>query len=155
MKWFIIVLIFKITCAKSQTKEFEQTALDYYTKVIHPLEYEQGKKYLLKNVIIKEKSSFLFGVCFKDYTKQAKTIFSIIENTKVDSILKSSYFKIQCSNKFVKKKSIISIYEATPSPFNTVFVQIDVQKSNSRNNYYVEMTPNKDILRWCKTEIVY
>jgi hypothetical protein len=155
MKWILITLILKISFAQSQIVSFEQIALDYYTKNIHPLEFKKKNKYLLKDVIINQPSSFLYGLCFDEYKTKVKSAVITIRLNEKDSILKSTYFAHLNSRRNRNKNSVIYLYKSIISPFNTVFVEIVVEHMTTATHYYIEMTAEKTPVQWCETKVVF
>jgi hypothetical protein len=154
MKLAILIQFVIVFSTYGQEKSFEQVALDYYTQTIHPNECSKKEKYILKDSIQTRKSIFLFGVCFEDYKKVEKVETFSVDSQNQDVRLKSSVFHIL---RFGKRttKSIIFVNQVNSSPKKTVFVEITVRNNRIGKHYYMELTPQKEPLRWCKTEVIF
>lgn len=154
MKFTVLIQLIITISIYGQEKSFEQVALDYYTQTIHPNECYKKGKYVLNDSIHARKSRFLYGVCFEDYKKVEKAEIFVVDVLSQDSKLKSNVFHILRLGKRTKK-NIIFVNQVASSPKKTVFVEIAVRNRRIGKHYYVELTPQKEPLRWCKTEVIF
>ncbi len=154
MKLAILVQLITIFSIYGQDKSFEQVALDYYTQNIHHKEYSKSEKYLLNNSIQSRKSSFWYRVCFEDYKKVEKAEILAVNPQPQNLRLESNVFAFLKSRRRTKK-SVIFVNQADLSPTKTIFVEIAVLNQRTGKHYYIELTPQKEPLRWCKTEVIF
>ncbi len=155
MKYIVLIIM---TISKfslfAQNTTFEQAALNYYTEVIHPVEYITKEKYVLDDSVSLRKSNFLYGVCFENYLKVQKPEMLILDSENIKKVVASSFF-LPLRRKKLRKRTIIYVNQANVSPQKTVFVEVVLRNQRIGKHYYIELTLQKEPIRWCKKEVVF
>jgi hypothetical protein len=149
MKWLIIPLIVCSGPVHAQNKTFEQAALDYYTRVIHPVEATHKQKYVLADSVAHFYPRYAQVTCFREYyrVRNGGGERLLLHAGDTGVIVTSNFFPL--CKKRGRGKDVIVAFRAQRSPLKTWYVGIGVFGKLYSKFYYIEFTPEKVPLRWC------
>jgi len=133
----------------------EQRALDYFMTSIFPIEYTSKPRPKFTGTTETIGTSFeIFSSCFKD-SKEDEKIWEDLSNNKLDN-LERQRLNIEKWKKNLKKTGTneIKVYRSTKVT-DRYYVNVTINYKSNSDCYFVELDKELNVVRHCKTQLIY